>query len=79
MASASGPTGKMAGWTFGMLALTTVAGLVETRVAMLASGEDASVTVLSTAWLVFMLPHSVITVSIATAYFTQMSDARLDR
>ncbi|HEY9423307.1 MAG TPA: murein biosynthesis integral membrane protein MurJ, partial [Microterricola sp.] len=66
-------TGKMAGWTFGMLALTTVAGLVETRVAMMASGEDASVTVLSTAWLVFMLPHSVITVSIATAYFTQMS------
>lgn len=66
-------TGKMASWTFGMLALTTLAGLVETWVAMGASGDDASVAVLSTAWLVFMLPHSVITVSIATAYFTRMS------
>jgi putative peptidoglycan lipid II flippase len=66
-------TGKMAGWTFGMLTLTTIAGLIETNVALRASGEDASVTVLSTAWLVFMLPHSVITVSIATAYFTRMS------
>jgi putative peptidoglycan lipid II flippase len=26
------------------------------------------------AWLIFMLPHSVVTVSIATAYFTKMSE-----
>jgi putative peptidoglycan lipid II flippase len=26
------------------------------------------------AWLIFMLPHSVVTVSVATAYFTKMSE-----
>lgn len=66
-------TGRMASWTFGMLLLTQVAGLVETNVSALASGSGASVFALQTAWLVFMLPHSVITVSLATAYFTRMS------
>lgn len=66
--------GRTASWTFGMLILTTIAGVVETRVATLASGEGASAAVLSTAWLIFMLPHSVITVSVATAYFTRMSE-----
>ena len=69
-----GAAGKMAGWTFGMLVLTTIAGIVETQVASSASGEGASTTVLSTAWLIFMLPHSIITVSVATAYFTRMSE-----
>lgn len=70
-----GAAGKMATWTFGMLILTTVAGVVETRVVTEASGgSDASAAVLSTAWLIFMLPHSVITVSVATAYFTRMSE-----
>ncbi|TFB91500.1 MULTISPECIES: murein biosynthesis integral membrane protein MurJ [Cryobacterium] len=69
-----GAAGKMASWTFGMLLLTTVAGIVETRVVTLAGDTDASVAVLNTAWLIFMLPHSVITVSVATAYFTRMSE-----
>ena len=66
--------GRMAGWTFGMLLLTTVAGIVQTQVVLLASGEGASIAAIDNAWLVFMLPHSVITVSIATAYFTRMSE-----
>lgn len=66
--------GRTAGWTFGMLVLTTVAGIIETLVATKASGDGASAAVLSTAWLIFMLPHSVITVSVATAYFTRMSE-----
>jgi putative peptidoglycan lipid II flippase len=70
-----GTAGKMAGWTFGMLILTTIAGIVETQVATIASTDStASVQVLNTAWLIFMLPHSVITVSVATAYFTRMSE-----
>jgi putative peptidoglycan lipid II flippase len=69
-----GAAGKMASWTFGMLLLTTVAGIVETRVVTLAGDADASVQVLNTAWLIFMLPHSIITVSVATAYFTRMSE-----
>ncbi|TDW30201.1 murein biosynthesis integral membrane protein MurJ [Cryobacterium psychrophilum] len=68
-----GAAGKMAGWTFGMLLLTTTAGIIETQVVTLA-GDKASVAVLATAWLIFMLPHSVITVSVATAYFTRMSE-----
>ncbi|MGO4783572.1 murein biosynthesis integral membrane protein MurJ [Cryobacterium sp. W22_MBD10_FK3] len=69
-----GTAGKMAGWTFGMLLLTTGAGIIETQVVSGASGKDASTAVLGTAWLIFMLPHSIITVSVATAYFTRMSE-----
>ncbi|MGX5697411.1 murein biosynthesis integral membrane protein MurJ [Agromyces soli] len=69
-----GDAGRMASWTFGMLLLTTFAGLVETLVAGAASGQAASIAALGSAWLIFMLPHSVITVSIATAYFTRMSE-----
>ncbi|MFF2276857.1 murein biosynthesis integral membrane protein MurJ [Agromyces sp. NPDC058126] len=69
-----GDAGRMASWTFGMLLLTTFAGLVETNVVGTASGQGASVAALGNAWLIFMLPHSVITVSIATAYFTRMSE-----
>jgi len=69
-----GAAGKMASWTFGMLLLTTVAGVIETQVVSGASGDDASTAVLGTAWLIFMLPHSIITVSVATAYFTRMSE-----
>jgi putative peptidoglycan lipid II flippase len=72
--------GRMAGWTFGMLLVTTAAGIVQTQVVASASGEGASVAAIDNAWLIFMLPHSVITVSIATAYFTRMSEhAAADR
>jgi putative peptidoglycan lipid II flippase len=66
-------TGKAAGWLFGMILVTQIAGIVQTQVAALASGDAASVSTLQNAWLIFMLPHSVVAVSIATAYFTQMS------
>jgi putative peptidoglycan lipid II flippase len=69
-----GAAGKLAGWTFGMLLVSQAAGLVETAVASTASGGDnASVFALQNAWLIFMLPHSLITVSLVTAYFTKMS------
>lgn len=67
-----GRTGKAAAWVFGMILVTQVAAIVETNVATSASGE-ASLAVLKYAWLIFMLPHSIVTVSIATAYFTRMS------
>ncbi|CAN5243580.1 murein biosynthesis integral membrane protein MurJ [soil metagenome] len=68
-------TGRIAGWSFGMILVTTAAGLVETNVVSTASGNDtASVAALANAWLIFMLPHSVVAVSIATAYFTRMSE-----
>jgi putative peptidoglycan lipid II flippase len=64
-------TGKAAGWLFGLVLVTQLAGIVQSRVASLASG--AGVLALQNSWLIFMLPHSVIAVSIATAYFTRMS------
>jgi putative peptidoglycan lipid II flippase len=66
--------GTAAGWTLGMLIATQVAGIIETRVANIASGDGASVFALSTAWLIFMLPHSIITVSVVTAFYTRMSE-----
>ena len=66
-------TGKAAGWLFGMILITQIAGVFQSRVASIASGQDASVSVLQYSWLIFMLPHSVIAVSIATVYFTRMS------
>lgn len=76
-----GRMGTTASWVFGMILITQIAAIVETQVASLATG-DASLAVLKYAWLIFMLPHSVVTVSIATAYFTRMSaharDGRLD-
>ncbi len=68
-----GATGRAAGWLFGMILITQLAGIVQTRVSTIASGHGASVQVLQQAWLLFMLPHGVIAVSIATAYFTRMS------
>ena len=66
-------TGRAAGWLFGMILVTQIAGVFQSRVASIASGQDASVSVLQYSWLIFMLPHSVIAVSIATVYFTRMS------
>lgn len=68
-----GRTGKAAGWTFGMILVTQFAGIFQSRVASLAADEGAGALTLQSSWLLFMLPHSVIAVSIATAYFTRMS------
>jgi putative peptidoglycan lipid II flippase len=68
-----GGTARAAGWTFGMILVTQLAGIVQSRVAFTAGADDASVAVLRIAWLIFMLPHSIIAVSIATPYFTRMS------
>ena len=68
-------TGKMVGWTFGLLVMTQLGGIVQTNVVALASGSGASVFTMNTAWLIFMLPHSLIAVSMGTVYFTRMSAA----
>ncbi len=80
-----GAAGRAAAWTFGMILVTQLAGIVQTNVASIAAGpdsDDPSLAVLRYTWLIFMLPHSIAAVSIATAYFTRMStharDGRLD-
>jgi len=82
------PALKAASWSLAMVLVTQIGGLVQTVVASSAvesrtnSVAIASVAAASIAWLVFMLPHSIATVSIATAYFTKMShhvqDNRID-
>ncbi len=73
------PALKAASWSLGMVVVTQIGGLVQTVVASSAvsartnSIAIASVAAAAIAWLIFMLPHSVATVSIATAYFTKMS------
>ena len=66
-------TGKSAGWLFGMVLVTQIAGVFQSRTVTLATGSGASTFVLANAWLLIMLPFSVIAVSIVTAYFTRMS------
>lgn len=67
-------TGKAAGWLFGMILVAQVAGVVQANVATLATSDgEAGLAILRFSWLLFMVPHSVITVSLATAYFTRMS------
>ena len=74
-----GNAGKAAAWTFAMICVTQLAGIVQNQVASTASGEGASYATLRYAWLIFMLPHSIAAVSIATAYFTRMSANARDR
>jgi putative peptidoglycan lipid II flippase len=79
-----GATTKLAAWTFGMIVVTQLAGILQSNIASLATAYDEpGLAILRFGWLVFMLPHSVITVSLGTAYFTRMStdarDKRWDR
>ncbi|GAA4747902.1 hypothetical protein GCM10025783_20060 [Amnibacterium soli] len=68
-------TGQAAGWTFAMLVLTQAAGFLQSFVVSTASSPTtASSTALLNAWLLFMLPHSIITVSLATAFYPRMSE-----
>jgi putative peptidoglycan lipid II flippase len=69
-----GRTGRAVSWMFGMILVAQIAGIVQANVASLAAGGDApSLAILRFSWLIFMLPHSVVAVSLATAYFTRMS------
>jgi putative peptidoglycan lipid II flippase len=67
-------TGRAAGWVFAMIVVMQIGGIVQTRVVSeAATADDASLMVMRTAWLLFMLPHSVVVVSLVTAYLTRMS------
>jgi putative peptidoglycan lipid II flippase len=73
------PALKAASWSLGMVVVTQIGGVVQTIVASQAisaraeNAAVASVAVAAVAWLIFMVPHSVVTVSVATAYFTKMA------
>lgn len=70
---------KAAGWSLAMVVVVQIGALVQINVASSAAAARvdglaiASVAAYAIAWLIFMLPHSVVTVSVATAYFTRFS------
>jgi putative peptidoglycan lipid II flippase len=68
-----GGVGRAGAWTFGMVVVSLVAGIVQTNIALTAGADETSTAVLKTAWLIYVLPHSVIALSIATAYYSRMS------
>lgn len=72
------PALKAGIWTLAMVLVTQIAGIFQSSVASSAvAGRNgvavASVAASGIAWLIFMLPHSIFTVSLATVYFTRIS------
>lgn len=79
-------TGRLALWTVGLVLVNQIGFVVTTRLATLANvlASEADVvaqglTTYQKAYLVFMLPHSVITISIMTALLPRMSRAAADQ
>jgi putative peptidoglycan lipid II flippase len=73
-----GAPARAAGWVFGMVLVVQLTNFVQTNVAATADASDASLAVLRIAWLIFMLSHSIVAISIATPYFTRMATAVRD-
>ena len=68
--------GRVAGWTFGALLLSQATAFLVANVGSSVKDPGAAGnTVWTSAFLVFMLPHSLVTVSLVTALFTRMSSA----
>ncbi|WP_345751663.1 murein biosynthesis integral membrane protein MurJ [Microbacterium rhizophilus] len=65
---------NLAGWTVAMLLVGLGVSSVQQIVLSGASGENAATAAWYNAWLVFMLPYSIIVMSIGTPYFTQLSE-----
>jgi putative peptidoglycan lipid II flippase len=66
--------GRLAGWTFLMVVVGQLAGLVQSNVLTGASGDSVGNFASANAWLIFMLPYSIIVLSIGTPYFTRLSE-----
>jgi putative peptidoglycan lipid II flippase len=65
---------KLAVWTFLTTLVGQLAGIVQQQTISAASGSDASVFASQNAWLVYMVPYSVIVLAIGTPYFTRLSE-----
>ena len=69
---------RLALWTLLTVVASQLAGLVQSIVLSAASGA-AGYTVLTYAWLVFMLPHSIVTLSVSTAYYTRLAELAAEK
>lgn len=75
-----GKAGSLAGWTIGLVLVNQLGYLVTTKLATAANvlaaetgGTPEGLATYQRAYLVFMLPHSVITISLVTALLPRMS------
>ncbi len=66
--------GRLAGWTFLMVVAGQIAGAVQVNLVGSASQEGAAAAALQFAWTIFILPYSVIVLSIVTPYYTRLSE-----
>lgn len=75
-----GSAGRVAGWTFAALAVGQLGAFVVMKIAALASDAGSAEPGIpgniayNQAFTIFMLPHSLVTVSLITALFTRLSD-----
>ncbi len=77
-----GGASRVAGWTFAAIAVSQLGFVVTSQVLTHADAvahtegvQGAGLAVYSNAFLLFMLPHSLVTVSLVTALFTRISYA----
>ena len=77
-----GATAKVAGWTMGTMIIGNLSFIVILRVATIPGGGDSSggaslptIYALNRATELYIMPHSIIALSIATVMFTAMSHA----
>jgi putative peptidoglycan lipid II flippase len=75
-----GKAGRLAGWTIGLVAVTQAAFIVISRLATQANvnasevgAPPAGLFTYTNAYLVFMIPHGIVTVSIVTAQLPGLS------
>lgn len=69
--------GKLATWTFLTTLIGQAVGIVQSltvTTASTAAGDNASAAATQYAWLVYMLPYSMIILAIGTPYFTRISE-----
>lgn len=70
-----GSASRVAMWTFAALVVSQLALIVQSRVLTSATAGDSGKLAYDSAFMLFMTPHGLITVSVVTALFTSMSRA----
>ncbi len=66
--------GRASSGALGIMVVGQIAFIITMSTVLGVGAGDASVRVLTLSYLIFVLPHSIITVSITTAHFTKMSE-----
>jgi putative peptidoglycan lipid II flippase len=65
---------RLGGWTFAMVIVAQIAGAIQSNLVADASGVSPAQLSMNNAFLVYILPYSIIVLSIGTPYFTRISE-----